>query len=68
MPSSYARRASLPEQSPATLLLMQGIHPKVVSEMLGHSTVSMTVDTYSHVLPDMQRDATSAFDRLLGEQ
>jgi integrase len=52
----------------ATLLLMQGIHPKVVSEMLGHSTISMTLDTYSHVLPDMQRDATAAFDRLLGEQ
>ena len=51
----------------ATLLLMQGIHPKIVSEMLGHSTVSMTLDTYSHVLPDMQRDATAAFDRLFGD-
>lgn len=46
---------------------LQGIHPKVVSEMLGHSTISMTLDTYSHVLPDMQRDATAAFDRLFGE-
>lgn len=35
--------------------------------MLGHSTVSMTLDTDSHVLPDMQRDATAAFDRLFGE-
>jgi integrase len=51
----------------ATLLLMQGIHPKVVSEMLGHSTISMTLDTYSHILPDMQRDATAALDRLFGE-
>src|SRR5262249_36560084 len=32
----------------ATLLLMQGIHPKIVSEMLGHSTISITLDTYSH--------------------
>jgi len=51
----------------AALPLRQGIHPKIVAEMLGHSTVSMTLDTYSHVLPDMQKDATAAFDRLLGE-
>jgi hypothetical protein len=36
--------------------------------MLGHSTVSMMLDTYSHVLPDMQRDATEAFDRLFGPE
>lgn len=34
--------------------------------MLGHATVSITLDLYSHVLPDMQRDATAALDRLLG--
>jgi integrase len=50
----------------ATLLLRRGVHPKVVSELLGHSTVSMTLDRYSHVLPDMQRDATAAMDTLLG--
>jgi integrase len=49
----------------ATLLLLQGIHPKIVAEMLGHSTISITLDTYSHVLPDMQRDASAALDRLL---
>lgn len=49
----------------ATLLLLQSVHPKVVSEMLGHSTVSMTLDIYSHVLPDMQKDATRALDALL---
>jgi integrase len=50
----------------ATLLLLQGINPKVVSEKLGHSTVSMTLDSYSHVVPDMQRDAAAALDRLPG--
>lgn len=50
----------------ATLMLRQGIHPKIVAGMLGHSTVSMTLDIYSHVIPDMQRGATEALDRLLG--
>jgi integrase len=49
----------------ATLLLRQGVHPKIVAEMLGHSTISMTLDIYSHVIPDMQKDATVALDRLL---
>jgi integrase len=51
----------------ATLLLLRGIHPKVVSEMLGHSTISMTLDIYSHVLPDTQRDAVDALNKLLGD-
>jgi integrase len=38
----------------ATLLLAQGVHPKVVQERLGHSQISVTFDTYSHVLPSMQ--------------
>jgi integrase len=66
--SPILTRAGLPQMrfhdlrhTAATLLLIQGVHPKIVSEMLGHSTVSMTLDTYSHVLPDMQRDATAAF-------
>jgi integrase len=37
----------------ATLLLMKNVNPKVVSEMLGHATIAITLDTYSHVLPDM---------------
>lgn len=41
----------------ATLALQAGIHPKVVSERLGHSTVSMTLDTYSHAIPSMEEDA-----------
>jgi hypothetical protein len=66
------RRAGLPHirfhdlrHTAATLLLLQGIHPKVVSEMLGHSQVGITLNRYSHVLPNMQRDATAAMDRLL---
>lgn len=41
----------------ATLLLSAGVHPKVVQERLGHSNISMTMDTYSHVLPTMQKEA-----------
>ena len=49
----------------ATLLLLAGVHPKVVSEMLGHASITITLDLYSHVLPDMQREATLAMDELL---
>ena len=52
----------------ATLMLLKGIHPKVVSEMLGHTTIGITLDLYSHVLPDMQREAAAAMDELLQEQ
>lgn len=41
----------------ATMLLSEGIHPKIVQERLGHSTINLTLDTYSHVLPSMQEDA-----------
>jgi integrase len=34
-----------------------GIHPKVVQEAMGHSTIAVTMDTYSHVLPSLQREA-----------
>ena len=50
----------------ATLLLAQNVTPKVVFEMLGHSTVSITLDIYSHVLPDMREDAAAAMARALG--
>jgi integrase len=64
----WRRRSLARRHTAATLLLLQGIHLKIVSEMLGHSTVSMTLDAYSHVLPDMQRDATVAFDRLFSPE
>ena len=49
----------------ATLALQAGVHPKIVSERLGHSTVSLTLDVYSHAVPHMQRDAADAIARVL---
>jgi integrase len=49
----------------ATLMLGRGVHPKIVQEMLGHSTITQTMDTYSHVLPDMQDQAISAIESAL---
>ena len=50
----------------ASLLLSAGVHPKVVQERLGHSTISITLDTYSHVLGTLQRDAADRLDEVLG--
>ena len=49
----------------ATLLLSAGENPKVVAERLGHTSVKMTLDTYSHVLPDMQETATDKLETML---
>ncbi len=49
----------------ATLLLGEGIHPKVVSERLGHSTVAITLDLYSHMVPGLQEEAASRADAAL---
>ena len=49
----------------ATLLLARGIHPKIVSEMLGHTTVGITLDLYSHVTPTMHKAAARAIDDVL---
>ena len=46
----------------ATLMLRQGVHPKIVSERLGHSTIAITLDTYSHVLPGLQEAAALRFE------
>jgi integrase len=51
----------------ATLLLLADVPAKVVSERLGHSSITMTLDTYSHVLPTMQRRAADTMGRLLGQ-
>ena len=52
----------------ATLLLGQGVHPKIVSEMLGHSQVGITLNLYSHATPTMQAAAVSLLDVVLGSQ
>ena len=50
----------------ATLLLGRGVNPKIVSEMLGHASIGITLDIYSHVLPDMQAQAAAEMDAALG--
>lgn len=49
----------------ATLLLARGIHPKIVSERLGHASIAITLDTYSHVLPTLQAEAARDLDTWL---
>ena len=49
----------------ATLLLSSNVNPKIVSEMLGHATIAITLDTYSHVLPNMQKGAARALEETL---
>ena len=49
----------------APQLLRKGIHPKIVSERLGHSNIAITLDVYSHVLPDMQDEAARRIDTAL---
>ncbi len=46
-------------------MLTNGEHPKVVSERLGHASITLTMDTYSHVTPDMQRESADRLDELL---
>lgn len=66
------KRARLPQirfhdlrHTCATLLLIKNVNPKVVSEMLGHSSIAITLDTYSHVLPNMQSEAAIAMEDAL---
>jgi len=49
----------------ATLLLLSGENPKVVSERLGHASIRLTLDTYSHVLPTMQANATRKIENMM---
>ncbi len=48
-----------------TLLLSRNLNPKIVSEMLGHASIAITLDTYSHVLPNMQQSAVRALEEAL---
>jgi integrase len=48
----------------ASLMLKQGIHPKIVQERLGHASIQITLDTYSHVAPGLQEAAANKFDEM----
>lgn len=68
------KNAGLPRQrfhdlrhAAASLLLAQGVNPRVVMEILGHSQISLTLNTYSHVIPSLQREAASRMDAVLTE-
>lgn len=68
------RRAGLPDirfhdlrHTCATLLLTMSVHPKIVSEMLGHSSIAITLDTYSHVIPGLGEAAANAIEEVLGD-
>ena len=72
---AIVRKAELPHltlhglrHANATLLLVAGVSPKVVSERLGHSNIAITMDTYSHVIPGLQEEAALLLDRLLSEE
>jgi integrase len=49
----------------ATLALQAGVHPKVVSEILGHANIGITLDTYSHAIPSMQEAAAETIGALV---
>jgi integrase len=49
----------------ATLLLVQGVSPRVVMEVLGHSEIALTMNAYSHVVPELQREAAERMQAIL---
>ena len=51
----------------ASLLLAANVHPKIVSERLGHASVIITLHTYSHVIPGLQEDAADKFSRIVAD-
>lgn len=68
-------RAGLPQRrfhdlrhSCATLLLVQGVSPRVVMDVLGHSQIGLTMNTYSHVIPELRREAADRMDHLLQDK
>jgi len=69
--SKIAKRAGLNlrlhdlRHTHATMMMKAGVHPKIVSERLGHATVAFTLDTYSHVVPGLQEAAAKAFGECL---
>ena len=70
------RAAGLPEaqrshdlrHSCASLLLAQGVHPRLVMETLGHSQIALTTNTYTHVMPALRQEVADRMDALLGNE
>ena len=68
---AMTKRASKPiclhsaRHTHASLMLKQGVHPKIVQERLGHATIAVTLDMYSHVAPGLQGAAAASFDKLV---
>ncbi len=73
MPSSATRRLQVCPRirfhdlrhTHATLALAAGVHPKIVSERLGHASIAITMDTYSHAIPTLDEDAARAVASLV---
>jgi integrase len=71
---SLLKKAGLPttlrfhdlRHSAASLLLAQGVHPRAIMELLGHSSITVTMNTYGHVLPAMMREAADKMDAIIG--
>jgi integrase len=70
--NTQAKKAGVPvirlhdaRHTHASLMLKAGIHPKIVQERLGHSSIQMTLDIYSHVAPGIQQAAAASFDKLI---
>lgn len=51
----------------APLLIGKGVQPKIVRQLLRHATIAITLDTYSHVLPNVQDEAVSAMESVMGQ-
>jgi integrase len=70
-PKALARRCDIRfhdlRHTCATLLLTKGVHLKIVSEMLGHSSITITLDTYIHVIPGLGEVAVSAMEDVLSD-
>jgi integrase len=52
--------------SAASLLLAQGVHPRAIMELLGHSSITVTMNVYGHVMPAMMREAADKMDAIIG--
>src|SRR5207244_10150721 len=73
--TNILKRSGLPHirfhdlrHSCASFLLKQGVHPRAVMELLGHSQINLTLNTYSHVLPSVHKETAAAMDRVLNRK